>query len=196
MAGENAPGRSYHHGDLQRVLLEAAVTAIEESGPSALSLRDLARRAGVSHAAPTHHFGDKAGLLTVLATQGFHLFADNLGHIREQTGSLLEIGVGYVRFAVEYRAHFEVMFRPELYHRDDPLLVAAKQRATDELQAGVATLGEPPGDERDPRLAGLAAWSLVHGFATLWLSGALPPEVGDDPAAVSRAVLQGLFPVP
>lgn len=104
----------------------------------------------MSHAAPTHHFGDKAGLLTVLATQGFHLFADNLGHIREQTGSLLEIGVGYVRFAVEYRAHFEVMFRPELYHRDDPLLVAAKQRATDELQAGVATLGEPPGDERDP----------------------------------------------
>ncbi|MGW4465640.1 TetR/AcrR family transcriptional regulator [Micromonospora sp. NPDC004704] len=195
MSGETVAGRPYHHGDLQRVLLEAAVAAIEESGPTALSLRALARRAGVSHAAPTHHFGDKAGLLTVLATQGFHLLADNLGRVRNETGSLLEIGVGYVRFAVEHRAHFEVMFRPELYRPDDPLLVAAKQRSTDELQAGVATLDESPGDERDPRLAGLAAWSMVHGFATLWLSGALPPEVGDDPTTVSRAVIQGLFRV-
>ncbi|WP_121162119.1 TetR/AcrR family transcriptional regulator [Micromonospora pisi] len=188
-----AAGRPYHHGDLQRALLAAAVEAIGESGPTALSLRDLARRAGVSHAAPTHHFGDKAGLLTVLATHGFHLLADDLARVRKETGSLLEIGVGYVRFAVEHRAHFEVMFRPELYRRDDPLLLAAKKRATDELQAGVATLAEPPEEGQDARRAGLAAWSIVHGFATLWLSGALPPDVGDDPTSASRTIIGRLF---
>ncbi|MFI6760219.1 TetR/AcrR family transcriptional regulator [Micromonospora sp. NPDC050417] len=188
-----AAGRPYHHGDLQRALLAAAVDAIGESGPTALSLRDLARRAGVSHAAPTHHFGDKAGLLTVLATQGFHLLADDLARVRKETGSLLEIGVGYVRFAFQHRAHFEVMFRPELYRRDDPLLLAAKNRANDELQAGVATLAEPPGEGQDARRAGLAAWSIVHGFATLWLSGALPPDVGEDPASASRVIIGRLF---
>jgi AcrR family transcriptional regulator len=193
---EIAAARPYHHGDLQRALLAAAAMAIDESGPAALSLRDLARRAGVSHAAPTHHFGDKAGLLTVLATQGFDLLADNLAQVRNATGSLLEIGVGYIRFAVDHRAHFEVMFRPELYHPDDPLLVAARQRAGEALQAGLATLPEPPASGADAQLAGLAAWSIVHGFATLWLSGALPPEIGDDPAAAGRAVIQRLFAVP
>ncbi|MFK3982880.1 TetR/AcrR family transcriptional regulator [Micromonospora sp. NPDC050397] len=188
-----AAGRPYHHGDLQRALLAAAVDAIGESGPAALSLRDLARRAGVSHAAPTHHFGDKAGLLTVLATQGFDLLADELSRVRARTGDLLEIGVGYLLFAVHHRAHFEVMFRPELYRQDDPSLVAAKERASTELQAGVATLAEPPDEGPDGRSVGLAAWSIVHGFATLWLSGALPGDIGDDPAVAGRAVLQHLF---
>src|SRR5918995_2060808 len=101
-AGDAA--RPYHHGDLPRVLLEAAVEAIDESGPAALSLRDLARRAGVSHAAPAHHFGDKAGLLTALAIEGFNRLADALDASREATGSLLESGVTYVRFAADNRA--------------------------------------------------------------------------------------------
>src|SRR5918994_1639788 len=70
--------RPYHHGDLRRTLLAAAVDAIAESGPTALSLRDLARRAGVSHAAPAHHFGDKAGLLTALAAEGYELLGEAL----------------------------------------------------------------------------------------------------------------------
>src|ERR671912_1815682 len=135
--------RPYHHGDLPRVLLEAAVEAIDEVGPAAVSMRDLARRAGVSHAAPAHHFGDKAGLLTALAAQGYDLLADALDAARERTGSLLEIGVAYVRFAVDHRAHFDVMFRPDLYHADDAELTAAAGRASAALAAGVATL--PPG---------------------------------------------------
>ncbi len=107
---------SYHHGDLRRVLLSTAAEAIAESGPAALSLRELARRAGVSHAAPAHHFGDKAGLLTALATQGFDLLADAL---RQAGDDLLDTGVAYVGFAVRHRAHFDVMFRPELYRADD-----------------------------------------------------------------------------
>jgi AcrR family transcriptional regulator len=186
--------RPYHHGDLRRTLLAAAVEAIAESGPTALSLRDLARRAGVSHAAPAHHFGDKAGLLTALAAQGYDLLADALDAARERTGSLLEIGVAYVRFAVDHRAHFDVMFRPDLYHADDAELTAAAGRAGAALAAGVATLpsGSAPAG-REAFLAGLSAWSIVHGFATLWLSGALPPDLGDDPESAARAVIRRLF---
>lgn len=194
--------RTYHHGDLRRALLAAAVDAVTESGPAALSLRDLARRAGVSHAAPTHHFGDKAGLLTALATEGYNLLAEALTAARAVTGSFLDVGVAYVRFAADRRAHFEVMFRPDLYHADDPDLVAARRRSGEALYGGVAELREAeagsgpsepePGDIRE---LGLAAWSLAHGFATLWASGALPADLADDPDAAARVVLRRLRPV-
>ena len=175
---------AYHHGDLRRELLASAAAAIDESGAAALSMRDLARRAGVSHAAPAHHFGDKAGLLTALAEQGYELLADAL----TAADDFLEAGVAYVRFAAAHRAHFAVMFRPDLYHADDPGLVAARSRARDALRSGAGTL---PVDPDAVREAGLAAWSMAHGFATLWLSGALP-DAGDDPGDAARAVLAHL----
>ena len=79
MAAANTPKRPYHHGNLRAVLLEAALAEIAERGPQALSLRELARRAGVSHAAPAHHFGDKPGLLTAIAAEGFRRLAVVLG---------------------------------------------------------------------------------------------------------------------
>ncbi|MFE9688868.1 TetR/AcrR family transcriptional regulator [Micromonospora sp. NPDC005806] len=179
--------RGYHHGDLRRALLDAAGQVIGESGPAALSLRDLARRAGVSHAAPAHHFGDKAGLLTALAVEGFDLLAAALDRAG---GDLLEAGVAYVRFAVAHRAHFEVMFTPGLYRADDPAVVAARTRAGAVLRGGVAALPGPSGEsDRDA----LAAWSIVHGFATLWLAGALPPGTDPDPEVAARAVIRRLF---
>jgi AcrR family transcriptional regulator len=143
----------------------------------------------VSHAAPAHHFGDKAGLLTALAAQGYELLDEAL---RAAGGDLLEVGVAYVRFAVEHRAHFEVMFRPDLYRSDDPSVVAARRRVGAALRAGVGALPDRPDGER-AELAALAAWSIVHGFASLWLDGALPPELGDDPAAAARRVIRLLF---
>jgi AcrR family transcriptional regulator len=178
---------TYHHGDLRRALLDAAAAVIAESGVAGLSMRDLARRAGVSHAAPAHHFGDKAGLLTAFAAEGFERLAEAL----ESTGSFLDAGVAYVRFAVTHRAHFEVMFRPDLYHPEDPALVAARRRSGAALYAGVEELPDAAADPGAVRQAGLAAWSLAHGFATLWLSGAMP-EVGDSPEAAARAILQQL----
>ena len=186
------PTRSYHHGDLRQAVLTAALAVLGESGPAQLSLRDLARRAGVSHAAPAHHFGDKAGLLTAVAAQGYHLLADTLTAAQQSSADFLEVGVAYVRFAVDHRAHFEVMFRPDLYHPDDPEVAAARQRAADALYGGV---GSVAATDRGPDipLAGVAAWSLVHGFATLWLNHALPPTLGDDPEAAARAVAEILF---
>ena len=183
--------RRYHHGDLPRVLLDAAIQAIAEAGPAGVSLRDLARRAGVSHAAPAHHFGDKAGLLTAVAADGFRRLAATLRQAYEETNSFLEVGVAYVGFAVSHRAHFEVMFRPELYRTDDPDLVRAREQARSLLYPPAADLaGEPGGDGM---AAAIAAWSLVHGLATLWLNRNLPPELGGDPKQLAREVARHLF---
>jgi AcrR family transcriptional regulator len=187
--------RPYHHGNLRQAVLSAAVDAITEVGPAGVSLRDLARRAGVSHAAPAHHFGDKAGLLTALAAEGYGLLADALADAQVRTQDFLEVGVAYVRFAVDHRAHFEVMFRPDLYQPDDPAVRAARERASNALSGGIGSL--PSGRAgTDARIAGVAAWSLVHGFATLWLNGALSPELGDDPETLARSVAAILFRAP
>ncbi|GAA2683197.1 TetR/AcrR family transcriptional regulator [Actinoplanes palleronii] len=199
---------SYHHGDLRRALLTAAAEAITESGVTALSMRDLARRAGVSHAAPSHHFTDKAGLLTALATDGFEQLTKALATSRLASNSLLELGVTYLRFALAHRAQFEVMFRTDLYHAEDPELLAARRQAADALYAGMTDLPDAPlagptaasparparegTSELVPdevREVGLAAWSMVHGFATLWLSGAFPESAHEDPVEAARRIL-------
>ncbi|WP_405892216.1 TetR/AcrR family transcriptional regulator [Streptomyces sp. NBC_01527] len=184
--------RTYHHGDLRRAVLTAALDVIRTEGPGALSLRDLARRAGVSHAAPAHHFKDRTGLLTAIAAEGYGLFADALADAPD----LRERGVRYVRFAAGHPAHFQVMFQPELHHPDDPELLAAKARAVQALRAGVTGLpAEGRGD--DPRLAGIAAWSLAHGYATLLLSGNLNDPLGDrNPEEVFRSLTRLLFTTP
>ncbi|MER5550171.1 TetR/AcrR family transcriptional regulator [Streptomyces sp. NPDC002793] len=176
--------RTYHHGDLRRAVLTAALGVITADGPDALSLRDLARRAGVSHAAPAHHFKDRTGLLTAVAAEGYALFADALAAAPD----LQERGVAYVRFAAAHPAHFQVMFRPELHRADDPALLAAKARATEALRAGVSGLPDAARGE-DSRLTGVAAWSLAHGFATLLLSGNLTDALeGRTPEEAFRTV--------
>ena len=173
--------RRYHHGNLRPALLSAAIEEIAESGPAAMSLRGVARRAGVTHAAAAYHFGDRAGLLTAVAAEGFGLVADALREAQQRTGSFLEVGVAYVRFAVTHRAHFEVMYRPELYNRDDAALVRARAAA-----AALLYGSEVPDTEH--LAEGVAAWSIVHGVATLWLNGNLPPQLGDDPEEITRVV--------
>lgn len=183
--------QGYHHGDLRRALLTAAIEAIEESGAAAVSLRDLARRAGVSHAAPAHHFGDKAGLLTAVAVEGFELFADALNATWERTGDVAEVGVAYVRFGLTHRAHFEVMFQPGLCHADAADLVAARARAAESLHGGAGVLADRVADG-DPQIAAWAAWSLVHGFTMLQLGGALPLPPDAEPEDVARQVVKFL----
>ena len=178
--------KTYHHGDLRQSVLAAALDAIAADGPGALSLRDLARRAGVSHAAPAHHFKDRTGLLTAIAAEGYDLLAAALAG----TPELRERGVRYVRFATEHPAHFQVMFQPDLLRTDDPDLLAAKERASVELRAGVAGLPDVP----DARTAGIAAWSLAHGFATLLLTRNVDAALGDrNPEEYFRSLTGLLF---
>ncbi|MER8015491.1 TetR/AcrR family transcriptional regulator [Streptomyces griseoluteus] len=192
MSPSNSPSadrRTYHHGDLRRAVLSAALDVIAADGPGALSLRDLARRAGVSHAAPAHHFKDRTGLLTAIAAEGFGLLADAL---REAPG-LREAGVRYVRFAREHPAHFQVMFSPELLRPEDLELTTARALAGEALSRAVTAVD--PGDRGpDARLAGMAAWSLAHGYATLLLGHNLDGRLGkEDPEDTFRALTAMLF---
>lgn len=176
----------YHHGDLRRTIVDAAVAAIGESGPDGWSLRELARRAGVSHAAPAHHFGDKTGVLTAIAAEGFALLADAL---EAAQSDFLTAGVAYVDFAVRHPVHFGVMFQPALYRADDEALREAETRAGDVLRKGASAVAGPVAG---PEHTTLAAWSIAHGFASLWISGALKLPPGTDPVDAARPVLRTL----
>jgi AcrR family transcriptional regulator len=182
--------RTYHHGNLRRELLDAALDEINTDGAAGLSLRELARRVGVSHAAPGHHFGDKTGLLTAIAVEGFELLGAALraGHER---GHFIDVGLAYVQFAVDHPAHFEVMWRPDLYRADDPDLVVAEAQTS-------ALLYGPAGEEfpdADRTRVATAGWAFVHGFASLWINGNLK-HLGDDPIEAARSAAIALFSRP
>jgi AcrR family transcriptional regulator len=173
--------RPYHHGHLRPALIDAAVATVEDQGLAGMSLRGVARRAGVSHAAATYHFGNKAGLLTAVAVEGYRQLTGAL-RAEDQAGhGYLEVGVAYVRFAVTHRGYFEVMYRPELYHPQDPTLLEARAAAATQLYRS-----DQP--DADRMATGIAAWALMHGVATLWLNGNMPPPLGDDPEAIARLV--------
>jgi AcrR family transcriptional regulator len=182
----------YHHGDLRRALLDTALQAIAEHGPAAVSLRDVARRAGVSHAAPTHHFRDKTGLLTAVAAEGWALLADALAETADRDREFSELGVAYVLFATSHPAHFAVMRAPGLVRRDDPELTAAQAKAGSYLQTGAAQ--HSTGRPTEPRVTALAAWSLVHGLSALLLEGTVSPVPGTDIATLARSVTRRLRP--
>ena len=182
----------YHHGDLRRAVLDAALEVIEEAGPSAVSLRDLARRIGVSHAGPAHHFGSKEGVFTALAAEGFTVLADDLAAAAGSTSSMADLGSAYVRFGLRHRAHFEVMFRPDLYDEDDPAVAEPRDRARAHLTEGARVAETHLGDV-SPEVVELAAWALVHGFATLATTGAAELGSDDEVDALVRGAAALMF---
>jgi AcrR family transcriptional regulator len=167
---------NYHHGDLRAVILSEAARLVAQRGADRVSLRELARSAGVSHAAPAHHFADRRGLFTALAAQGFRLLAEALTDAR---GQFADAALAYVRFALGHPGHYQVMFNKSLLDVADAELAAAEAAAGAELSRGVATLRDPHA-QADPAAAQLAAWSLVHGFSTLWLNDAVSAQVKEN----------------
>lgn len=188
----SSSGRSYHHGDLRRALLDAAVEEVAAGGAATISLRAVARRAGVSHAAPTHHFGDKAGVLSALAARGWRMLEETTGEALRKSGEIVDVGRAYVRFAQDQRPYFEVMFLPQLYRADDPEVAAARDAAGVVLFEVVARALGPDAPAETVWPAVVAAWSLSHGFATLWINGNFYPEVGSDPEQVYLSALAAL----
>lgn len=181
-------GDSYHHGDLRRALLAEAARMVEEAGPGSLSLRELARRVGVSHAAPAHHFGDRRGLLTALATEGLRTLADDVR--AASIDGFDEGAVAYVRFARRHPGHYAVMYRTDLLDPTDGPLIEARVASSNALLAGVESI---PTDRR-PRLttqeAARVAWALVHGLASLPAAGHEADPHADD---LARRAARQLF---
>jgi len=186
--------------DLPAALLDAVDEAVRSRGASALSLRDVARRAGVSHAAPAHHFGNKSGLLTAYATQGYRGLAESVlaeiaaGAPVDAPGTLAAIGRGYVRFAVAQPAQFDVMFRVDALDESAAELVAAAEAAFTLLGATIERCGQEGWlGNRDPMLVAIAAWAIVHGLASLWISGRLADRAGTTDAEQLAAAVSELF---
>ncbi len=171
-AGDGTGDRAYHHGDLRRELLDRASAIAAQDGPSAIALRELARRAGVSHAAPAHHFGDRRGLLTALAVEGFALLGQRLEDVLAGGGSFVDQGVAYVVFAVAHPGHFATMWRFDLLEEGSAALGREAARARAALDAGARGHARPGAD---PQAVATAGWSFAHGLATLLNAGLVDP---------------------
>jgi AcrR family transcriptional regulator len=175
---------TYYDGDLRRDLIDAALELVAREGPSAVSLRSLARRLGVSHAAPANHFPDKAALFTAIAAEGFQLLAAAMEDAARRLGPdatasqrLGAAGRAYTSFAASHRAHFEVMWQRDLLHPDDPELAATGDATFALLLDGVRDAqAEGWAAGTDPDTVAYLAWSVVHGLAALWLGGSLQHE--------------------
>lgn len=188
MSGSSRP---YHHGQLRVAAIEAAVAEVERVGAAAVSMREIARRAGVTHAALAYQFGDKAGLFTAVATEGFRLAAAAIGPAATGPEAFLNGGMAYVMFALTHPGHYEVMFRPDLYGDDDPHLTEARDGAFALLYDSARTsVAAPP--TQDVTGVVIAGWSMSHGLATLWRTGNLRGRVGDDPTLIARQIAEGI----
>ena len=173
--------RSYHHGDLRRALIETSIELIAEKGVSALTLREVARRLGVSHAAPRHHFADKTELLAAVAMEGFEALGEAIreavADVTKPGDQFKRMGIAYVRFAVSHPAHFRVMYCRELAEASPPPLRDYWGTNPSALRMAAVTTEalsvRQDADEALVRTGVVSAWSLVHGLAMLWIDGPL-----------------------
>ena len=186
--------KPYHHGDLRTALLAAAEKELTEKGVEGFSLRSGAKRAGVSHAAPAHHFRDTVGLLTALATEGFTRFQDTLDArevgAADDRDRAVRAGLGYLEFALARPALFRLIFSSARPDFAAPDLLAAANRAYDHLVGLVATLG---GGETDV----IALWATSHGIADLSAGQKMRTLQGKSPEereAMIRSVLLRCLP--
>ena len=199
--GRGNSGR-YHHGDLRNALIEAALQLVAEKGVAGLTLRETARRVGVSQAAPYRHFPDKSALLAAVAEEGFRSMhrqiLEALAQSPADTASRLSaIGVGYVRFAVDHPAHFRIMFAQELAKNvTSPTAEQAAMAVFQELAAEILK-GQLSGFIRadDPIRLAVACWAIAHGLAAILVEGLLDRRLLGaastlDPETLTRLVTQ------
>ena len=186
---------AYHHGDLRRALIEAALSLMAEKSAASLSLREVARRAGVSHAAPYRHFADKDALLAAVAEEGFRVFGQCLSAaaatVEDPLARIESIGKAYVRYALAHPVHYRVMFGSyDVAASGEPKLVEASQQSFDVLLQAIETAQTAaavrPGE---PHLLAVAAWSLTHGLAMLLLENCVDQGGQVSTEALTTAVI-------
>lgn len=192
--------KPYHHGHLREALLKAAIQLIAEVGPAGFTLREVARRAGVSHNAPYRHFPDREDLLAAVAAQGFRelnsAMLEAVTHHRSSVGRLKGAGLAYVEFALRRPEHFTVMFDAAVSTHRTPDSTEAAEQAFGTL----LTLVKSCQDENrlpsvDVRQLALLAWSMVHGIAKLATAKRLPYESTADVLKFAEFVIDRSLPV-
>ena len=198
--------RPYHHGDLAAALVEAAEDELAEKGIEGFSLRGVAKRAGVSHAAPAHHFQDVQGLLTALAARGFERFVRRQADFRRRAekdprSQLIASGLGYVVFAIENPALFRLMFGSTRTNFESEALARAAGKAYDDLVQHVAAVrGEkaPSCEALDPTqdvelMRHVAAtWAVAHGLADLLVAGRMD-SIGSLPHKAKQEAISAVL---
>jgi AcrR family transcriptional regulator len=195
-------GTPYHHGDLHEALLKAAKRVADREGINGLTLRAVAREAGVSHAAPAHHFGDVTGLLSELAAIGFQKFSAALGQAACEAGpdvmsSARARANAYVAFARDNPCMFQLMFRAERLDHSRPMLNEASKAAFAKL-AGIVAAQRHENLALDHLTIEQAAdvariWSQVHGFAMLYLDGRLQHILDATPGVTAEELLAAML---
>lgn len=186
-AGGAVRRAGYHHGALREALLDAAEALLREEGVEAFTLRECARRAGVSHGAPAHHFGDARGLLSEFSAVSFEqLDAAMRAHRASQPATpfaqFLATGCAYVDYATRNVARFQLMFRSDRLDFANERLAAAGRAVFGQLEETVAAL-TPGLDDAGRRLRVAAAWSMAHGVATLSIDNRMFGQLSADQAA-------------
>jgi AcrR family transcriptional regulator len=167
------------HGDVRRLVLDAALDIITSSGAESLSMREVARRAGVSHQAPYHYFGDRSGIFAAISEEGFSALAGAFRDVQESTISAAKAGfIAYLDFARSHVGHFRVMFRQDIcgVQENEETAIAASSAFDELLQMVARTIGSSV----DPKAAHTFAftmWSHAHGLATLVIDGPLPNKL-------------------
>ena len=196
---EIRPAKAYHHGDLHSALIRQAVKLIRKRGDVNFSLRDLAAEIGVSHAAVYRHFNGKAALLAAVAVHGFELLAKAVeaagAPLNEQPAEqLAQQGAAYVGMATRYPGHFAAMFAPEIHHSAQAaeVLAAAESAYLPLLRTVMRRLACDDPTAPAVQAEALRCWALVHGVASLQLSGNLAACLGPSMQLTTPAQVQAL----
>ena len=197
-----ASAKNYHHGDLRRALIEAALVILQTKDADSLSLRAVARQAGVSHTAPYRHFEDKADLLAAVAEEGFAAFGRCLERAvdtaeSEPIESLKATGVAYVKYAIAHPVHFRLMFNSHALKpnsEDISSSLFTTSIATFQILVDIISAGQKAGKfvAGDAKEIATGRWALVHGIAMLILDGMIPFEEEDAIALVHTLINNSL----
>jgi AcrR family transcriptional regulator len=187
------PAPSEQHGDVRRLVLDAAIAIIELEGAESLSMREVARRAGVSHQAPYHYFSDRSGIFAAISEEGFAGLAQAFRDVHETEMPAAKAGfIAYLNFAREHVGHFRVMFRNDICGvTTHALTQTAADSAFEELRLMVSRITGPEIDPNKAFTFAAMLWSLSHGLATLVIDGPLPNKVppGTDLGSQIQAVI-------
>lgn len=192
--------KSYHHGNLAESLLDAVDYLATQFGLEAVTLRGCAKHVGVAPSSAFRHYADKRSLLTAFAAKALHQLSDEMNFARVQAESegknaFSEVGLAYVRFALEKPAFFRAMWREESIYSSDPHYCAAAEQLGRHLRGGFAdTIEDSDGSKLSPRE--LLAWSAVHGLANLFVDGPIGRSNSiDEKLGQAREMIREMGPV-